>query len=164
MQVLLADLALENEAATVLALRLARAVDERADPVARALVRVGTPAAKLWVCKRAIAALGECMEVLGGNGYVEEAPLARLYREAPVNSIWEDSGNVMALDVLRGLAREAERCRACATSWTARAAWCPRTTRRWTTGWRWWRSRTRSRRPWRAAWPPGWPRSGRLPC
>ncbi|CFP69758.1 Uncharacterised protein [Bordetella pertussis] len=48
--------------------------------------------------------------------------------------------------------------------WTARAAWCPRTTRRWTTGWRWWRSRTRSRRPWRAAWPPGWPRSGRLPC
>lgn len=108
MRVLLADLALENEAATVLALRLARAVDERADPVARALVRVGTPAAKLWVCKRAIAALGECMEVLGGNGYVEEAPLARLYREAPVNSIWEDSGNVMALDVLRGLAREAE--------------------------------------------------------
>lgn len=108
MRVLLADLALESEAATVLALRLARAVDERADPVARALVRVGTPAAKLWVCKRAIAALGECMEVLGGNGYVEEAPLARLYREAPVNSIWEGSGNVMALDVLRGLAREAE--------------------------------------------------------
>lgn len=108
MRALLADLALESEAATMLALRLARAVDERADPVARALVRVGTPAAKLWVCKRAIAALGECMEVLGGNGYVEEAPLARLYREAPVNSIWEGSGNVMALDVLRGLAREAE--------------------------------------------------------
>ncbi|KDB70651.1 acyl-CoA dehydrogenase, C-terminal domain protein [Bordetella bronchiseptica CA90 BB1334] len=149
MRALLADLALESEAATMLALRLARAVDERADPVARALVRVGTPAAKLWVCKRAIAALGECMEVLGGNGYVEEAPLARLYREAPVNSIWEGSGNVMALDVLRGLAREAEALPGLRDG---------------TAGWRWWRSRTRSRRPWRAAWPPGWPRSGRLPC
>src|SRR5690606_13055481 len=64
------------------------------------------PAAKLWVCKRAITTIAECMEVLGGNGYVEEGPLARLYREAPVNSIWEGSGNIMALDVLRALQRD----------------------------------------------------------
>lgn len=105
---LLADLALESEAATVLAVRLARAVDERDQPASRALVRVGTPAAKLWVCKRAIAAIAECMEVWGGNGYVETGPLARLYREAPVNSIWEGSGNVMALDVLRALQRDGD--------------------------------------------------------
>lgn len=106
MRNVLADLALESETAMVLALRLARAVDERADAQARALVRVGTPAAKLWVCKRAINAIAECMEVWGGNGYVEEGPMPRLYREAPVNSIWEGSGNVMALDVLRALQRE----------------------------------------------------------
>jgi len=106
MRQLLADLALESEAATAWALRLARAVDERDQPQARALARVGTPAAKLWVCKRAIAAIAECMEVWGGNGYVEEGPLARLYREAPVNSIWEGSGNIMALDVLRALQRD----------------------------------------------------------
>ncbi|MEB3096570.1 isovaleryl-CoA dehydrogenase [Achromobacter sp. D10] len=107
MRNVLADLALESEAAMALGLRLARAVDERADDRARALVRVGTPAAKLWVCKRAIAAVAECMEVWGGNGYVEEGPMPRLYRETPVNSIWEGSGNVMALDVLRALQREA---------------------------------------------------------
>ncbi|OZI65720.1 isovaleryl-CoA dehydrogenase [Bordetella genomosp. 1] len=106
MRAVLADLALESEAATTLGLRLARAMDERESPAARALLRVGTPAAKLWVCKRAVLALGECLEALGGNGYVEEAPLARLYREAPVNSVWEGSGNVMALDVLRALTRE----------------------------------------------------------
>lgn len=106
MRQVLADLALESEAATVWAMRLARAVDERGDAGARALVRVGTPAAKLWVCKRAIAAIGECMEVWGGNGYVEDGPLPRLYREAPVNSIWEGSGNIMALDVQRALQRE----------------------------------------------------------
>ncbi|MVW79032.1 isovaleryl-CoA dehydrogenase [Bordetella sp. 02P26C-1] len=106
MRNLLADLALESEAATVLALRLARAVDERDDPASLALLRVGTPAAKLWVCKRAIAAIAECMEVWGGNGYVETGPLPRLYREAPVNSIWEGSGNMMALDVLRALQRD----------------------------------------------------------
>ncbi len=106
MRNVLADLALESEAAMVLGLRLARAVDQRADAEARALVRVGTPAAKLWVCKRAIAAVAECMEVWGGNGYVEEGPMPRLYRETPVNSIWEGSGNVMALDVLRALQRE----------------------------------------------------------
>ena len=106
MRNVLADLALESEAAQALALRLARAVDERGDARARALARVGTPAAKLWVCKRAIAAVAECMETWGGNGYVEEGPMPRLYRETPVNSIWEGSGNVMALDVLRALQRE----------------------------------------------------------
>jgi len=108
MRNVLADLALESEAAMVLALRLARAVDARADDPARALVRVGTPAAKLWICKRAIHAVAECMEVWGGNGYVEEGPMPRIYRETPVNSIWEGSGNVMALDVLRALQREPE--------------------------------------------------------
>jgi len=108
MRNVLADLALEAEAAQALALRLARAVDERGDAAARALARVGTPAAKLWVCKRAIAAVAECMEAWGGNGYVEEGPMPRLYRETPVNSIWEGSGNVMALDVLRALQREPE--------------------------------------------------------
>lgn len=106
MQNVLSDLALESEAAMVLAMRLARAVDQRADASARALVRVGTPAAKLWICKRAINAVAECMEVCGGNGYVEEGPMPRIYRETPVNSIWEGSGNVMALDVLRALQRE----------------------------------------------------------
>ncbi len=108
MRNVLADLALESEAAQALALRLARAVDERGQAPSRALVRVGTPAAKLWVCKRAITAVAECMEVWGGNGYVDEGPMPRLYRETPVNSIWEGSGNVMALDVLRALQREPE--------------------------------------------------------
>lgn len=108
MRNVLADLALESEAAMALALRLARAVDARADAASRALVRVGTPAAKLWICKRAVHAVAECMEVWGGNGYVEEGPMPRIYRETPVNSIWEGSGNVMALDVLRALQREPE--------------------------------------------------------
>ncbi len=111
MRQVLADLALESEAATALALRLARALDERDDdPIAAALVRVGTPAAKFWICKRGPALAFEAMEVLGGNGYVEEGPIARVYRELPVNSIWEGSGNVMCLDVLRALSRD-PRCR-----------------------------------------------------
>ncbi len=106
MTAVLADLALESEAATALSLRLARALDDRkADPTAEALLRVTTPIAKYWICKRSMAGCGEAMEVLGGNGYTEEAPLARFYREAPVNSIWEGSGNVMCLDVIRALAR-----------------------------------------------------------
>jgi len=105
MQAVLADLALESEAATVLALRLARAFDED-DASARGLRRLLTPAAKYWICKRGPAVAAEAMEVLGGNGYVEEAPLARLYRQMPLNSIWEGSGNVMCLDVLRAIARE----------------------------------------------------------
>ncbi len=104
MQTVLADLALESEAAMRLMLRLAQGF-EHAEP---AWQRLMTPAAKLWVCKRAVECTGEAMELLGGNGYVEDSLLARLYREAPVNSIWEGSGNVMALDVLRAVAREPE--------------------------------------------------------
>jgi putative acyl-CoA dehydrogenase len=107
MKAVLVDLALESEAATRLGLRLASACERAAnDPLERALWRIVTPAAKFWICKRAIEVVAECMEVLGGNGYIEEGPLARLYREAPVNSIWEGSGNIMCLDVLRGLAKE----------------------------------------------------------
>ncbi len=93
----LADLALESQSAMLLVLRIARAIDAGD----AAIVRLLTPAAKFWICKRAMGFTAEAMEVLGGNGYVESAPLARLYREAPVNSIWEGSGNVMCLDVLR---------------------------------------------------------------
>ncbi|NLF55493.1 MAG: isovaleryl-CoA dehydrogenase [Thauera phenolivorans] len=108
MRNLLAELALESEAATVLAIRLASAVASPEDPLARAWRRIVTPAAKFWICKRAIAFIAECMEVWGGNGYVEDGPMPRLYREAPVNSIWEGSGNVICLDVLRALGREPE--------------------------------------------------------
>jgi putative acyl-CoA dehydrogenase len=103
----LADLALESQAATVLAFRLAGAADRagRGDEAERALLRVVLPAAKYWVCKRTPAHAAEALECLGGNGYVEESPMPRLYREAPLNSIWEGSGNVTALDVLRALAR-----------------------------------------------------------
>ena len=100
----LADLALEQEAAAVLSMRLARAYDDE-DEAAAVFRRVVTPAAKFWICKRAPSLAVEAMEVLGGNGYVEEFILARIYREAPVNSIWEGSGNVMCLDVLRALSR-----------------------------------------------------------
>jgi putative acyl-CoA dehydrogenase len=107
MQSVLADLALEVEGATALALRLARAYDEaESDEGSRAFARIATAVAKYWVCKRAPAAIYEAMECLGGNGYVEESPLPRLYREAPVNAIWEGSGNVICLDVLRAIARE----------------------------------------------------------
>jgi putative acyl-CoA dehydrogenase len=102
----LADMALEVEAATALALRLARAFERTAGDAERALARIATPAAKYWVCKRAPAVALEAMESLGGNGYVEDTPLPRLYREAPVNSIWEGSGNVVCLDVLRAVRRE----------------------------------------------------------
>ena len=104
----LTDLALESEAATLLMLRLSRSFDASDSAAERAWRRIVTPAAKFWICKRAIEFTGECMEVLGGNGYVESAPLARLYREAPVNSIWEGSGNVMCLDMLRAMEREPE--------------------------------------------------------
>jgi putative acyl-CoA dehydrogenase len=104
----LADLALEVEAAQALCLRLARAFDASDDPAETALRRVVTPAAKYYVCKRGPTIGVEAMEVLGGNGYVEEGPLARAYRELPVNSIWEGSGNVMCLDVLRAIRRSAD--------------------------------------------------------
>ena len=106
MQQVLADLALDVEAATALAFRLARSFDRADDPRASAWRRLMTPVTKYWVCKIAPTLAAEAMECLGGNGYVEEAPLARLYREVPVNAIWEGSGSVMALDVLRVLQRE----------------------------------------------------------
>jgi putative acyl-CoA dehydrogenase len=108
MQNVLADLALESEAATAFALRLARCFDEQADLQQAMLGRILTPAGKYWLCKRGPAFGAEAMEVMGGNGYVEDGPLARLYREFPVNSIWEGSGNVMCLDVLRAFARGPE--------------------------------------------------------
>ncbi|MGW5273757.1 acyl-CoA dehydrogenase family protein [Streptomyces sp. NPDC004044] len=105
MRNVLADLALESEAATVLALRLAAAYD--ADTEAeRAFLRIAVPTAKYWVTKRCTPLAGEALECLGGNGYVEESGMPRLLREAPLNSIWEGSGNVQALDVLRALQRE----------------------------------------------------------
>jgi putative acyl-CoA dehydrogenase len=102
MQAVLADLAVESEAATALAMRLAQAFDTGERDFRRLAVAVG----KYWVCKRTPAVVGEALECLGGNGYVEESGLPRLYREAPLNSIWEGSGNVNALDVLRALGRE----------------------------------------------------------
>ncbi|TYP86512.1 acyl-CoA dehydrogenase family protein [Blastococcus xanthinilyticus] len=104
MQNVLADLAVESEAATALAVRLAAAVDGGE----AAFLRLAGAAAKYWVCKRTPGAVAEAMEVLGGNGYVEESGLPRLYRQAPLNSIWEGSGNVIALDVLRALERSGE--------------------------------------------------------
>ena len=106
MQRVLADMALDVAGATALSFRLARSFDEAASNRGEAsFARAMTPVVKYWVCKIAPALLYEAMECLGGNGYVEEAPLARYYREAPVNAIWEGSGNVMALDVLRVLGR-----------------------------------------------------------
>ena len=105
MQNVLADLALESEAATAFALRLARCFDENQDPAQALLGRILTPAGKYWICKRGPMFGAEAMEVMGGNGYVEDGPLGRLYREFPVNSIWEGSGNVMCLDVLRALGK-----------------------------------------------------------
>jgi putative acyl-CoA dehydrogenase len=104
MRSVLADLALESEAATALSLRLARAFDSER-PAEIALRRALTSAAKFWVCKRGCELAAEAMEVLGGNGYTEELPLARLAREMPVNSIWEGSGNIMCLDVMRAFAK-----------------------------------------------------------
>ncbi len=107
MTLTLADMALESEAATTLLLRLAAARDHAADdPREAALLRIGVAVGKFWVCKRGPALAAEAMECLGGSGYVEESILPRLYREAPVNAIWEGSGNVIALDVLRALTRE----------------------------------------------------------
>jgi putative acyl-CoA dehydrogenase len=109
MRNVLADLALESEAASVLMLRLARAYDAGAENASEsAFARIATAVGKYWVCKRAPQMIAEAMECLGGNGYAEEANLARLFREAPVNAIWEGSGNVICLDVLRALVREPE--------------------------------------------------------
>jgi putative acyl-CoA dehydrogenase len=104
MQEVVADLAVEVQAATALFLRLASAVDRAEAP----LLRLAVAAAKFWVCKRTPAVVGEALECLGGAGYVEESPLPRYFRESPLNSIWEGSGNVIALDVVRAVSREPE--------------------------------------------------------
>lgn len=106
MKNVLADLALESEAATALAIRLAKAFDRQDDEHERLMARLLTPVAKFWICKRGSHFAQEAMECLGGNGYVEEGGegiMARIYREMPLNSIWEGAGNIMALDLLRGL-------------------------------------------------------------
>jgi putative acyl-CoA dehydrogenase len=106
MRNVLADLALESEAATALAIRLARAFDRPGDAHEIAMARLLTPVAKFWICKRGSHFAQEAMECLGGNGYVEEGGegvMARVYREMPLNSIWEGAGNIMALDLLRAL-------------------------------------------------------------
>ena len=114
MRNVLADLCLESEATTALAMRLARAYDEAArrratsgenDTDAQLFKRLATAVGKYWTCKRAPNHAFESLECLGGNGYVEESGMPRLYREAPLASIWEGSGNVMSLDVLRALTR-----------------------------------------------------------
>src|SRR5438132_9641667 len=109
MQAVLSDMALHVEASIALVMRLCRSFDRAPDDANEAaFMRLLTPAIKYWVCKSAPGFLYEAMECLGGNGYVEEGILARHYREAPVNAIWEGSGNVMCLDVLRALSREAD--------------------------------------------------------
>jgi putative acyl-CoA dehydrogenase len=108
MRNVLADLAIESEAATLLMVRLAGSFDRRHnDERERAFCRIATAVAKYWLCKRSPVHVGEALECLGGNGYVEESIMPRLYREAPLYSIWEGSGNVICLDVLRALAKDA---------------------------------------------------------
>jgi putative acyl-CoA dehydrogenase len=108
MQNVIADLAVESEAATALAIRLASAVDNLNDPHEAALRRMALPLSKFWVCKRTPMMVAEALECLGGNGYVEESGMPLLFRESPLNSIWEGSGNVNALDVLRAISKEPE--------------------------------------------------------
>ena len=126
MQSVLADMALHVEASTALVMRLCRAFDRAPlDKGEAAYMRLLTPVVKCWTCKSAPGFLYEAMECLGGNGYVEEGILARHYRESPVNAIWEGSGNVMCLDVLRALAREAEGAEAVMQQLAARAGELP---------------------------------------
>jgi putative acyl-CoA dehydrogenase len=110
MRSVLVDLAIESEAATTLTLWLASRYDARDDasPAERALTRIATAITKYWICKRCPGHVGEALECLGGAGYVEESIMPRLYREAPLSSIWEGSGNVICLDVLRAISREPE--------------------------------------------------------
>jgi putative acyl-CoA dehydrogenase len=108
MQNVLADLALESEAALVLSMRIARALDTRSDTHEDLLIRLGTALGKYWICKRTPQHAYEAMECIGGSGVMEDSPMPRLYREAPVNAIWEGSGNVQCLDVLRAMRRTPE--------------------------------------------------------
>lgn len=107
MRNVIADMAIEVEASIALSLRIGRALDEsESNEASAALARIGTAVTKYWVCKRAPAMIGEALECLGGPGYIEESLLPRLYREAPINGIWEGSGNIMCLDVLRAMQRD----------------------------------------------------------
>ncbi len=126
MRAVLADLALDSEASTALTLRLAASFDRApSDPLEAVRARLLTPAVKFSVCKAAPAFIYEAMECLGGNGYVEESALPRLYREAPVNAIWEGSGTVVALDLLRAAGREPEAARALVAALAAEAGDLP---------------------------------------
>jgi putative acyl-CoA dehydrogenase len=118
MRNVLADMALESEAATHLMMRLTQAFARADDPLEGAYKRIVTPAAKLWLSKRSIELSAEAMEVFGGNGYVDDGPMGRMFRESPVISIWEGSGNVMALDMLRAITREPEAVSALLTDLT----------------------------------------------
>jgi len=106
MRNVLADMALESEAATTLTLRIARALDHQEDERERLLVRLGTAVGKYWICKRTPGHAYEAMECIGGSGVMEECIMPRLYREAPVNAIWEGSGNIQCLDMLRAVAKQ----------------------------------------------------------
>ncbi|MEZ5892105.1 MAG: acyl-CoA dehydrogenase family protein [Parvularculaceae bacterium] len=106
MAMVLADLALETEAATALAMRIARSFDRLSDEREAAFLRLATPIAKYWVCKRQPGVVYEALECHGGAGFVEEGPMPRLFRQSPLNAIWEGSGNVIALDILRAIGRE----------------------------------------------------------
>ena len=102
---MLADLAIEAEAALTLTMRIARALDHRDDAHEDALVRLGSAIGKYWICKRTPGHAYEALECLGGSGVMEDSPMPRLYREAPVNAIWEGSGNVQCLDIARAIQR-----------------------------------------------------------
>ncbi len=107
MQNVLADLCIESEAATILMMRIARAFDRSSDTSSEnAFRRIATPIAKFWICKRSIVLVAEAMECIGGSGYIEDSIMPRLFREAPLNSIWEGAGNIVCLDVLRAIERE----------------------------------------------------------
>ncbi|WP_375056123.1 acyl-CoA dehydrogenase family protein [Zobellella sp. DQSA1] len=131
MRQVLADLQLEVEGSLALGLRLARALDDRTVPGEAALVRLGTTLGKFWVCKRSPQHAAEAMECLGGNGGMEDFITARLYREAPINAIWEGSGNIQALDVLRVLAKNPDALAALRGELTPALAAFPRLGRAW---------------------------------
>jgi len=105
MQNVLADLVLENEGSVALSMRIARALDHRADPHEDLLARIGTAIGKYWICKRTPNHAYEAMECIGGSGVMEDGPCPRLFRESPINAIWEGSGNVQCLDVLRTISK-----------------------------------------------------------
>jgi putative acyl-CoA dehydrogenase len=112
MKNVLADMAIEVEAALALGLRIARAMDSMNNPIEAAIARLGTAVAKYWNTKRCPSLVFEALECHGGPGYIEDSIMPRLYREAPLNSIWEGSGNIMGLDVLRAMTREPEATKA----------------------------------------------------